>query len=46
MSVEEVVEELEEQDKRRLKMLSEQLQKGCGICSQFDDYYGCDRCTR
>lgn len=28
----------------RLKQLEEQLSKGCGKCSQWNEYYGCRKC--
>ena len=46
MDIVTLLEELNEKEQNRLKILQEQINKGCDHCSQWDDYFGCDKCER
>ncbi len=43
---EKIKKEQEEKEKERLNRLNVQIKKGCNRCSQWDDYYGCDKCEQ
>ena len=36
--------DLQAEEKRRKEMLTEQIKKGCDRCSQWDEYFGCNKC--
>ena len=40
----EVIKEMQEEENKRIKILIEGINKGCNKCSQWDDYWGCDKC--
>jgi hypothetical protein len=39
-------EELEEKESHRKERIEEQIKMGCDKCSQWDEYFGCDKCAR
>ena len=41
-----MLERLREREEKRKEMISSQIRKGCDKCSQWDDYWGCDKCER
>lgn len=41
-----MLERLQEREEERREMISSQISKRCDKCSQWDEYYGCDRCER
>ena len=40
------IREQQKQEEERQKMIAEQIRKGCDKCSQWDSYWGCDKCER
>lgn len=44
MTLEEQMKKLQEIEADRKRRISEQIRKGCSSCSQWDDYWGCDKC--
>ena len=44
--VEKFIKEIEQEEKRRIAMIENQIKKGCDKCSQWDEYFGCDKCER
>ncbi len=46
INMEQFMKDRQEAEQKRLTMLVEQIVKGCDKCSQWDSYYGCDKCER
>lgn len=46
LDVEKFMQEQNDKETARLKMIAEQIKKGCDKCSQWDEYSGCDKCER
>ena len=46
INIEELFARLEKEEKERQNLISNQIRKGCEKCSQWDSYWGCDRCER
>ena len=46
INIEQFMKDKQEAEQKRLAMLAEQIAKGCNKCSQWDSYYGCDKCER
>lgn len=46
MDIEKFIQEMQEKEEARQKMIAEQIKKGCDRCSQWDEYFGCDKCER
>lgn len=46
MTFEEFLQKLHEEEKCRKQMIENQIRKGCDKCSQWDEYFGCDKCER
>ena len=44
MSISTILEEIKQKEEQRLKMLQLQINMGCDKCSQWDEYYGCNKC--
>ena len=42
---EKFLDEQKRQEDARQKMIAEQIRKGCDKCSQWDEYFGCDKCN-
>lgn len=38
--------EMQAEEKARKEILTEQIKKGCDQCSQWNEYFGCDKCER
>jgi hypothetical protein len=46
LNIDELLNELKEKEQKRLQIIQEQINKGCSHCSQWDEYWGCDKCER
>jgi len=46
INFEEFMRERARQEKERLEMIERQIKMGCNKCSQWDEYWGCDKCAR
>lgn len=44
MTMEEFLAEKRKEEEERVKILEEQIRKGCDKCSQWDSYWGCTKC--
>ena len=44
--IDKIMKELQEDEEKRKQFVAEQIRKGCDKCSQWDDYWGCDKCAR
>ena len=42
----EFMEKIQHEEKERIKTIEKQIKKGCDKCSQWDEYFGCDKCER
>lgn len=40
------LEEYTKKEQERVNIIEEQIKKGCDKCSQWDEYFGCDKCER
>ena len=41
-----MIERLEQREEERKEIISAQIKKGCDKCSQWNEYFGCDKCER
>lgn len=41
-----MLEGLQQKEEERKKIISSQMKKGCNKFSQFDEYFGCNKCAR
>ena len=41
-----LIEKMQKEEEARKQMISSQIEKGCNKCSQWDEYFGCDKCER
>jgi len=41
-----MLERLQQREEKRKEIISSQIKKGCDKCSQWDEYFGCDKCAR
>lgn len=46
INFEELFARLQKEEEERQKMIASQIRKGCDKCSQWDSYWGCDKCAR
>lgn len=44
MDIQKFITEWNLKEQKRLEALQEQIKKGCDKCSQWNEYYGCDKC--
>lgn len=44
MDIQKFITEWNLKEQKRLELLQEQIKKGCNKCSQWNEYYGCDKC--
>ena len=44
MDIEKFIREWNLKEQKRIAVLQEQINKGCNKCSQWNEYYGCDKC--
>ena len=42
--ISEFLRKQQESESARTKFLAEQVSKGCSSCSQWDSYWGCNKC--
>lgn len=45
-TMEQLMEEIQKREEARKEMIASQIAKGCDKCSQWDEYFGCDKCER
>ena len=46
MEFNKILERLQKEEEARKEMIASQISKGCNKCSQWDEYFGCDKCAR
>ena len=46
MDINKFIEAYELKEKERLEVLERQIKKGCDKCSQWDEYWGCNKCEQ
>lgn len=46
LSIAQLMKKTQKKEETRKKMIASQIGKGCDKCSQWDEYFGCDKCKR
>lgn len=46
LSMIQFMEKMQKEEEARKEMIGSQIKKGCDKCSQWDEYFGCDKCER
>lgn len=44
LSMTQLMEKIQKREEARKKMIASQIEKGCNKCSQWNEYFGCDKC--